>query len=130
MSKAIAEPGEFVEAGQLIGLGGSTGRSSGPHLHYEVRYQGNPLDPEYIYDFPDYLLKGENFQITSALFNYYNKAKSGTSGGRRAAYHKIRRGDTLSGIAKKYGVSVRQLTRLNGMSTRSTLRIGKSLRIR
>lgn len=130
MSKAIAETGQFVKAGELIGYGGSTGRSSGPHLHYEVRYQGNPMDPEYIYDFPDYLLKGENFQITSALFNYYSKAKSGTSGGRRTAYHKIRRGDTLSGIAKKYGVSVKQLTRLNGMSTRSTLRIGKSLRIR
>ncbi|GAA4427840.1 hypothetical protein GCM10023188_11410 [Pontibacter saemangeumensis] len=130
MSKAIAEPGNFVKAGELIGYGGSTGRSSGPHLHYEVRYQGNPIDPENIYDFPQYLLKGESFQITSALFTYYNKAKSGSSGGRRAAYHKIRKGDTLSGISKKYGVPVKQLTKLNGMSSRSTLRIGKSIRIR
>ncbi|NEM97931.1 M23 family metallopeptidase [Pontibacter burrus] len=131
MSKTIAQPGQFVKAGEVIGLGGSTGRSSGPHLHYEVRYQGNPLDPENIYDFPDYLLKGQNFQITSALFNYYNKAKSGSSSsGRRTYYHTIRRGDTLSGIAKKYGVSVSQITKLNGMSTRSTLQVGKRIRVK
>lgn len=131
MSKAIAQPGQFVKAGEMIGLGGSTGRSSGPHLHYEVRYQGNPLDPEHIYDFPDYLLKGQNFQITSALFNYYNKSKSSSSsGGRRTYYHTIRKGDTLSGIAKRYGVTASQIARLNGMSTRSTLRVGKRLRVK
>ncbi|MFD2516089.1 peptidoglycan DD-metalloendopeptidase family protein [Pontibacter locisalis] len=131
MSKAIAQPGTFVKSGDLIGLGGSTGRSSGPHLHYEVRYQGNPMDPENLYDFPDYLLKGESFVITSALFNYYNKAKSGgTSGGRRTAYHTVRKGDTLSGIGKKFGVSPSQIAKLNRISTRSTLRVGQKLRIR
>ncbi|WP_266205386.1 M23 family metallopeptidase [Pontibacter kalidii] len=130
MSRTISKTGDYVKAGEVIGLGGSTGRSSGPHLHYEVRYQGNPLDPENIYDFPDYLLKGESYQITSAVFNYANRAKSSSSSGRRAAYHKVRSGDTLSGIAKRYGVSVSQLTRLNGISTRTTLRVGRSLRIR
>ncbi|MBF9253677.1 peptidoglycan DD-metalloendopeptidase family protein [Pontibacter sp. 172403-2] len=130
MSKPIAKVGEFLKAGDVIGLGGSTGRSSGPHLHYEVRYEGNPIDPENLYDFPDYLLKGKNFQITSALFDYYNKAKAKKSTARRSSYHTIRSGDTLSGIAKKYGVKVSQLTRLNGISTRTTLRVGKKLRIR
>ncbi|WP_242928229.1 M23 family metallopeptidase [Pontibacter vulgaris] len=130
MSKPIAKSGQFVKAGEVIGLGGSTGRSSGPHLHYEVRYQGNPIDPEHIYDFPDYLLKGQNFQITSALFNYYNKAKGSSSAARKTMYHRVRSGDTLSRIAKKYGVSASQVARLNGISTRTTLRVGRSLRIK
>ncbi|MBC5991834.1 peptidoglycan DD-metalloendopeptidase family protein [Pontibacter sp. SD6] len=130
MSKPLAQTGKFVKAGDLIGLGGSTGRSSGPHLHYEVRYQGNPIDPENLYDFPDYLLKGESLTITSALFNYYNRAKGSSSSGRRTAYHTVRSGDTLSGIGKRYGVSASQIAKLNGISTRTTLRVGKKLRIR
>ena len=45
-SKIIASVGDEVSKGDLIGLVGSTGRSSGPHVHLEVRYEGKTLDPE------------------------------------------------------------------------------------
>jgi murein DD-endopeptidase MepM/ murein hydrolase activator NlpD len=137
LTRPLVNVGEFVKAGQAIGMGGSTGRSSGPHLHYEVRYEGNPIDPENIYDFPDYKLKKEDFEITSSLFNYYNSAlrykKSAhgrVSAGRQSAYYKVRSGDTISEIARKYGVTQAQIMRLNRITGKTTLKLGRSLRIR
>ena len=46
MSEALVTEGQMVKAGDAIGLLGSTGRSTGPHLHYEVRVDGEPVDPE------------------------------------------------------------------------------------
>ncbi|MEW9673612.1 peptidoglycan DD-metalloendopeptidase family protein [Ammoniphilus sp. 3BR4] len=46
LSKIAVEPGTTVKAGQLVGFIGSTGRSTGPHLHFEIRKDGKPIDPE------------------------------------------------------------------------------------
>jgi murein DD-endopeptidase MepM/ murein hydrolase activator NlpD len=45
MSEIVAQPGSFVRRGQLIGYVGSSGLSTGPHLHFEVRQSGTPVNP-------------------------------------------------------------------------------------
>lgn len=50
---------QFVKSGELIGLGGSTGHSTGPHLHFETRYKGIAIDPELLIDISTQQLKYE-----------------------------------------------------------------------
>lgn len=123
LSKHVMEVGDEVLAGDLLGKGGSTGRSTGPHLHYELRYKGLVFDPEIVYDFEKSLLTKQELLINKALFGHIAKASA-------AAYHRVKRGENLGSIARRYGVSVSTITRLNGISSRSILRIGQSLRVK
>lgn len=45
LSQITVSRGDWVRPGTVVGLGGSSGRSTGPHLHYEIRYKGAPFDP-------------------------------------------------------------------------------------
>lgn len=135
MSKVLVKVGQFVTAGQPIGLGGSTGRSTGSHLHYETRYEGNPFDPGTIYDFGRNRLSRESLDVTAGLFNYFHRAARTARpgqlrGGRNVAYHKVRQGDILGKISRRYHVSIAQLCRLNGITPTTTLRLGRNLRLR
>ena len=133
LSKHIMELGDEVKAGDLLGHGGSTGRSTGPHLHYEVRYQGLAFNPALVFDFQSMQPTTRILTITRSLFSQYSKSQTVSSGGnaaRSSAYYRVKRGDNLGSIARRYGVSVSQITKLNRISTRSILRIGQNLRIK
>lgn len=126
MSKILTSVGQEIIAGDQIGKGGSTGRSTGSHLHYELRFQGAPFNPEQVYDFKAETIKRPIYLITSSTFSHISNTRNLQS----SAYHKVKKGENLGAIAKRYGVSVSQLTRLNKISTRTILRVGQNLRIK
>ena len=144
LSQRDVEVGDLVVAGQQIGLGGSTGRSTGPHLHYEVRYKGQSFDPERLIDFSNGNLRRDELLLKRRHFSIYSKyeqdfgdeeevAKQEEAERKAAAavqYHTVRSGDTLGAIARKYGTSVSRICQLSGIKSTSILRIGQKLRVR
>jgi hypothetical protein len=123
LSKLKVVTNQVVKAKDLIGLGGSTGRSRSPHLHFEVRYKDLPLDPQRMIDFDNNKLISNQFPITKSVF--YPSDYDG-----KAVYYKIRSGDTLGRIASKYHTSVKELCALNKIKATTTLRIGRSIRVK
>ena len=128
LSKYLVDQDQVVKAGEPIALGGNTGRSTGPHLHLEFRFLGQAIDPADIIDFENFCTHDEvyvfNKKESAKVQNKYTAKKSSTS----VKYHRVKRNDTLSGIAKRYGVSVDRLCRLNGLKKTTILRIGQAVR--
>ena len=144
LSERMVEPDQWVEAGQIIGLGGSTGRSTGPHLHFETRYYGQSFDPERLIDFKNGTLSRETFLLKKSFFSIYSNAgqdfddeianeeldKKEAAEKAAMQYHRIKSGDTLGAIARRYGTTVTNICRLNGIKSTTILRLGKILRVR
>ncbi len=134
MSKQLVEQGQLVKAGDQIGLGGSTGRSSGSHLHFETRYEGNPFSSLNIFSFPENTINDDHFLLTGHVWDYLRGGGRSSEGNsrprfKRTVLHKVRPGETLSGIASRYGQSASTLARKNHLSSRSRIRPGQKLRV-
>lgn len=130
-SRTLVEEGQKISAGEPIGLGGSTGRSTGPHLHLEFRILGNTFNPEKLINFETrniYSSDIEGFYFMTMDETYSHRPQLEEM--KRAAYHRVRSGETLSHIARRYGTSIRRICALNGINQNSIIRIGQRIRYR
>jgi LysM repeat protein len=144
LSARLVEENERVVAGQPIGLGGNSGRSTGPHLHFECRYMGQSFDPERLINFRTGELRRDHLLLKRGYFSIYSKYEQDWNGEKVLAdadkkeaqlsaerkYYKVRSGDYLGLIAKRNYTTVANICRLNGIEADAVLPIGKVLRVK
>lgn len=145
LSERLVEPNDRVVAGQQIGKGGSTGRSSGPHLHFETRYKGQSFDPERLFDFKtgelrnsEILLKRRHFSIHSKYEQDFNEEEevakqeaaeraAASAPKQTAQYHTVVAGDTFGSLARKYNTTSEAIQKLNPGVEPTKIRIGQKI---
>ena len=133
LSKILVKSGELIKAGEILGLGGSTGRSTGPHLHFETRYKGQAFDPARIVDFENGTVRDSLITLKRhyfSIYSHYGQTDEESEAAAGRIVHTIRSGDTLGGLAKKYGTTVTKICQLNGISSKKVLRIGERIIVR
>jgi hypothetical protein len=129
LSEIIVKPGHYLQAGDMLGLGGNTGRSRGSHLHFEIRFLGQQLDPRQVIAFEEFACSNKQLSITADSFAYLKKIEEHKAQQAKKRYYKIRRGDTLSKIARKNRTTVKKLCKLNRISAKTKLKTGRRIRV-
>lgn len=143
LSKILVEAGQNIKAGELIGLGGNTGRSYGAHLHFEMRYLGQAMDTEDFVDYNSYRLKTNEFILrkTDVETKYdlraqrarhkrdVGLAKYEYKNGKGIRVYYVRPGDTLGRIAIRCHTTVKSICAKNKFKPNKILQIGQKLKV-
>jgi hypothetical protein len=123
LQKILVKVNDEVKAGDLVGWGGNTGRSTGPHLHYEIRYLGQAIDPMALIDFETGKPYTDVFLLTADHFSYVKELE-------QIRYWVVHSGDSLWSISRKTGASIDYLCATNSISRTSILQLGQRIRYR
>lgn len=128
----LVAQGEMIYAGQPVGIGGDTGNSTGPHLHFEARLSGVAVDPLLLFDFYGvnrYLYATEETSpevSTPKVPTYTHQQKSL----KEESTYIVRAGDTPESVARQAGISVMRLLQLNMLSATEPLPLGRMLKLK
>ena len=124
LDKLLVVSGQLVFSSDVIGLGGTTGRSDGPHLHFETRYKGRCFNPLKIIDKDSLRLHIDKVVLRKKDITdpYIAKPKK--------KYHTVKAGETLSQIASKNRTTTSKLKKLNGIKNVNLIRIGQRIRVK